>query len=255
MLNTPELVEQFKNYIQSGGIQDPQSSHIAADNVETAGNLETRLKSALMVGIDYTADGIDQLPIQIEKLISETEKSQLANRSWRLYLNVAKDPSDLMNVSAGVKVLRQVQGLSEEEQNKPAPSIKPFSDTSLVVANREALQSIESEVPGIIDLMERVNSALTPITSSTGGAETTPAVQPPLSEELKTAAMAMIKKLSPLLGLVGESSASVQSAADNASVERENAIKAFNDAVNLTLIRITKDNPIIGEAVNKISPI
>lgn len=251
MLDTPESIAGFGSYQSAGGFKMPSSYGLATNNQNAAQSLSAALMGSVDSELNYTKDGIQDLPATITTLAGECDTVPPACQAWKDYLDAAAKPDDLMQVSVGVDVLRK---LASQPNDKPADSIKPITDGQPVDDNKQAIAQLERERAGVVSLMVQINAAITPPVSTGPTGEETTLPPPPLPDDLKQQALAMVKQLRPLVGTVKATSNTIASWASSASSERSKALKAFSDAVSFTILDGNKENPVIKDAINAINP-
>lgn len=208
MLDTPEQIDQFNQFQDAGGCQLPASHPIAIKLQSDAPALSAAFLATIDAELDYTADGIQDLPAVITTLANECDKVSPAAKAWTDYIDLAAKPDDLMQVSIGVDVMCKV---ANKPNDKPAASTIPITDGTAVTTLKNAVATISGKQAGIQSLMSQINAAITPPVAPSGpgagGGATLP--PPPLPDDLKDQAMAMIADLEPLKGSVTATSNTV----------------------------------------------
>lgn len=250
MLSTPESIDRFKIFHSKGGIKKPDSYMIAVANVQQSKDIHSTLFSTVDYRLDYSKDGIQELPSLIAALSHECVPAKLANESLINYIDMAATPSDLMQVAGGVDILLK---LSNTNSDQPAASIGPIVDMSRVNECKTALDQLSILTESITALMSQINSAITPPTPLPPPAPVLPA--PALPENLKTQAIAMISRLSQIVGVIENTATNITEFSAAAAAQRIAALDAFNSAIDYTIIEANEKNNSIKDAIAAISPV
>ncbi|WP_318491909.1 hypothetical protein [Photobacterium leiognathi] len=251
MLNNPQDVIEFKEYQSAGGLQKPFSYEEANKAIALAETVNNAFIASVDNDLDYVADGIQELPEIITALGGEAGEAGAASMALKTYLDLSANPTDLEQVSIGVDIICKLAGTAND---KPALSITPITDPTAITSLVNKLTLVDAQTATITDLMAKINEAITPPPAPIPPAKTPTLPPPPLPDDLKTQAMALIDVLKPLKGSVITMATTVDDLAKNATVEREKAIKAFNDAIAFTLLKGQKSKPSVSAAANELYP-
>lgn len=248
MLNNPQEIEAFKDYQAAGGLQKPASYHMAIAIVPLAEQAKNQLSGAVNSELNYNADGISELPEALLTLSGEADEALSSANAMITYLGLAANPTDIEQVAIGVGIIRKLAGTDNDD---PAPSILPVTNADDITALKANLVTLHSSAADAITLMGKINTAITP-TPAIPPAPTLPT--PPLPNDLKQQALAMITTIKPLLGTVSAKALAVSKLVSLATIERQAAIVAFNDCIAFTMLNGQKTKPSVSDAANAIYP-
>lgn len=248
MLNTPQDILDFKEYQNAGGLQQPASYHSAIATIPLSEQAKSQLSGAVNNAIDYDSDGINELPSTMTTLSNEADEALVAANAMVTYLSVAANPTDIEQVAIGVGIVRKLAGIDD---NTPAPSILPITNSSKIIALHTAIANLHINIPDAVALMSKINTALTPAPAIPPAL---PVPVPPLTDGLKQQALSMIITLKPFLGSITSRAINVGDMVGVATTERDVAITAFNDCIAFTMLSGQKQKPSVSDAANALYP-
>ncbi len=231
MLDTQEQIEQFRQFLDVGGLQEAENLTRGKSLKVKCESLSGKLSGCVSEDIeDY--QGASQLVATLKGLNSSVSATVATLTQWNEHLVLITDPTDLEQVSIGVNIKHKVDGT---EDNVPAPSILPITGKEELKALEAVINGLSGHVDAAVSLMAQINTALTPPTSgseSDNGATLPP---PDLPPELESQANALNEIMAPLAGGVTSSSTVIDAMIIASKEERTLALGYFTKAISFTI--------------------
>lgn len=231
MLDTQEQIEQFRQFLDVGGLKEAENLTLGKSLKVKCESLSGKLSGCVSEDIeDY--QGASQLVVTLKGLNDSVSATVATLTQWNEHLVLITDPTDLEQVSIGVNITHKVDGT---EDNVPAPSILPITSKEELKALEAVINGLSDHVDAAVSLMAQINTALTPPTSgseSDNGATLPP---PDLPPELESQANALNENMAPLAGGVTSSSTVIDAMIIASKEERTLALGYFTKAISFTI--------------------
>jgi len=231
MLDTQEQIEQFRQFLDVGGLKEAENLTRGKSLKVKTESLSGKLSGCVSEDIeDY--QGASQLVVTLKGLNDSVSATVATLTQWNEHLVLITDPTDLEQVSIGVNIKHKVDGT---EDNVPAPSILPITSKQELKALEAVINGLFGHVDAAVSLMAQINTALTPPTSgseSDNGATLPP---PDLPPELESQANALNELMAPLAGGVTSSSTVIDTMIIASKEERTLALGYFTKAISFTI--------------------
>ncbi|EGQ9764943.1 hypothetical protein FWP46_21150 [Vibrio alginolyticus] len=231
MLDTQEQIEQFRQFLDVGGLKEAENLARGKSLKVKCESLSGKLSGCVSEDIeDY--QGASQLVVTLKGLNDSVSATVATLTQWNEHLVLITDPTDLEQVSIGVNIKHKVDGT---EDNVPAPSILPITSKEELKALEAVINGLSGHVDAAVSLMAQINTALTPSTSgseSDNGATLPP---PDLPPELESQANALNEIMAPLAGGVTSSSTVIDAMIIASKEERTLALGYFTKAISFTI--------------------
>lgn len=231
MLDTQEQIEQFRQFLDLGGLKEAENLTRGKSLKVKCESLSEKLSGCVSEDIeDY--QGASKLVATLKGLNGSVSATVATLTQWNEHLVLITDPTDLEQVSIGVNVKHKVDGT---EDNVPAPSILPITSKEELKALEAVINGLSGHVDAAVSLMAQINTALTPPTSgseSDNGATLPP---PDLPPELESQANALNEIMAPLAGGVTSSSTVIDAMIIASKEERTLALGYFTKAISFTI--------------------
>ncbi|EGR0722455.1 hypothetical protein [Vibrio alginolyticus] len=231
MLDTQEQIEQFRQFLDVGGLKEAENLTRGKYLKVKCESLSEKLSGCVSEDIeDY--QGASKLVATLKGLNGSVSATVATLTQWNEHLVLITDPTDLEQVSIGVNIKHKVDGT---EDNVPAPSILPITSKEELKALEAVINGLSGHVDAAVSLMAQINTALTPPTSgseSDNGATLPP---PDLPPELESQANALNEIMAPLAGGVTSSSTVIDAMIIASKEERTLALGYFTKAISFTI--------------------
>lgn len=231
MLDTQEQIEQFRQFLDVGGLKEAENLTRGKSLKVKCESLSGKLSGCVSEDIkDY--QGASQLVVTLKGLNDSVSATVATLTQWNEHLVLITDPTDLEQVSIGVNIKHKIDGT---EDNVPAPSILPITSKEELKALEAVINGLSGHVDAAVSLMAQINTALTPPTSgseSDNGATLPP---PDLPPELESQANALNEIMAPLAGGVTSSSTVIDAMIIASKEERTLALGYFTKAISFTI--------------------
>ncbi|EJL6752033.1 hypothetical protein NMS21_004823 [Vibrio alginolyticus] len=231
MLDTQEQTEQFRQFLDVGGLKEAENLTRGKSLKVKCESLSGKLSGCVSEDIeDY--QGASQLVVTLKGLNDSVSATVATLTQWNEHLVLITDPTDLEQVSIGVNIKHKVDGT---EDNVPAPSILPITSKEELKTLETVINGLSGHVDAAVSLMAQINTALTPPTSgseSDNGATLPP---PDLPPELESQANALNENMAPLAGGVTSSSTVIDAMIIASKEERTLALGYFTKAISFTI--------------------
>ncbi|EHA1100059.1 hypothetical protein RAL72_003419 [Vibrio alginolyticus] len=231
MLDTQEQIEQFRQFLDVGGLKEAENLTRGKSLKVKCESLSGKLSGCVSEDIeDY--QGASQLVVTLKDLNDSVSATVATLTQWNEHLVLITDPTDLEQVSIGVNIKHKIDGT---EDNVPAPSILPITSKEELKALEAVINGLSGHVDAAVSLMAQINTALTPPTSgseSDNGATLPP---PDLPPELESQANALNENMAPLAGGVTSSSTVIDAMIIASKEERTLALGYFTKAISFTI--------------------
>ncbi|HHX8568409.1 TPA: hypothetical protein ACVO0S_001616 [Vibrio alginolyticus] len=231
MLDRQEQIEQFRQFLDVGGLKEAENLTRGKSLKVKCESLSGKLSGCVSEDIeDY--QGASQLVVTLKGLNDSVSATVATLTQWNEHLVLITDPTDLEQVSIGVNIKHKVDGT---EDNVPAPSILPITSKEELKALEAVINDLSGHVDAAVSLMAQINTALTSPTSgseSDNGATLPP---PDLPPELESQANALNEIMAPLAGGVTSSSAVIDTMIIASKQERTLALGYFTKAISFTI--------------------
>ncbi|HCE1714492.1 hypothetical protein [Vibrio parahaemolyticus] len=248
MLDTQEQIEQFRQFLDVGGLKEAENLTRGKSLKVKCESLSEKLSGCVSEDIeDY--QGASKLVATLKGLNGSVSATVATLTQWNEHLVLITDPTDLEQVSIGVNIKRKVDGT---EDNVPAPSILPITSKEELKALEAVINGLSGHVDEAVSLMTQINGALTPPTggSGTGGGATLP--PPVLPPELANKADALNEVMTPLAGGVASSSKVIEAMIIASKEERTLALDYFTKAISFTICSNQTKKPSIKDATAEV---
>ncbi|ELB2852170.1 hypothetical protein [Vibrio alginolyticus] len=231
MLDTQEQIEQFRQFLDVGGLKEAENLTRGKSLKVKCETLSGKLSGCVSEDIeDY--QGASQLVVTLKGLNDSVSATVATLTQWNEHLVLITDPTDLEQVSIGVNIKHKVDGT---EDNVPAPSILPITSKEELKALEAVINGLSGHVDAAVSLMAQINTALTPPTSgseSDNGATLPP---PDLPPELESQANVLNEIMAPLAGGMTSSSAVIDTMIIASKEERTLALGYFTKSISFTI--------------------
>ncbi len=254
MLDTQEQIEQFRQFLDLGGLKEAENLTRGKSLKVKCESLSEKLSGCVSEDIeDY--QGASKLVATLKGLNGSVSATVATLTQWNEHLVLITDPTDLEQVSIGVNVKHKVDGT---EDNVPAPSILPITSKEELKALEAVINGLSGHVDAAVSLMAQINGALTPPapptggSGSDGGATLPPPVLPP---ELANKADALNEVMAPLAGGVASSSKVIEAMIIASREERTLALDYFTKAISFTICRNQTKKTSIKDATAEVFPL
>ncbi|MCS0046794.1 hypothetical protein [Vibrio antiquarius] len=230
MLDTQEQTEQFRQFLDVGGLKEAENLTRGKSLKVKCESLSGKLSGCVSEDIeDY--QGASQLVATLKGLNGSVSATVATLTQWNEHLVLITDPTDLEQVSIGVNVKHKVDGT---EDNVPAPSILPITSKEELKALEAVINGLSGHVDAAVSLMAQINGALTPAAPPTGGSDSDSGA-PVLPPELANKADALNEVMAPLAGGVASSSKVIEAMIIASKEERTLALDYFTKAISFTI--------------------
>ncbi|EGQ8734735.1 hypothetical protein RGL42_004134 [Vibrio parahaemolyticus] len=251
MLDTQEQIEQFRQFLDVGGLQEAENLIRGKYLKVKCEILSEKLSGCVSEDIeDY--QGASQLVATLKGLNGSVSATVATLTQWNEHLVLITDPTDLEQVSIGVNVKHKVDGT---EDNVPAPSILPITSKEELKALEAVINGLSGHVDEAVSLMAQINGALTPPAPLTGGSDSDSgaALPPPvLPPELANKADALNEVMAPLAGGVASSSKVIEAMIIASKVGRTLALDYFTKAISFTICSNQTKKTSIKDATEEV---
>ncbi|EGQ7904702.1 hypothetical protein [Vibrio alginolyticus] len=248
MLDTQEQIEQFRQFLDVGGLKEAENLTRGKSLKVKCESLSGKLSGCVSEDIeDY--QGASQLVVTLKGLNDSVSATVATLTQWNEHLVLITDPTDLEQVSIGVNIKHKVDGT---EDNVPAPSILPITSKEELKALEAVINGLSGHVDAAVSLMARINTALTP---PTGGSESdNGATLPPpdLPPELESQANTLNEIMAPLAGGVTSSSTVIDAMIIASKEERTLALGYFTKAISFTICSNQTKKTSIKDATEEV---
>ncbi|ENG5983582.1 hypothetical protein ABUV06_004458 [Vibrio alginolyticus] len=248
MLDTQEQTEQFRQFLDVGGLKEAENLTRGKSLKVKCESLSGKLSGCVSEDIeDY--QGASQLVVTLKSLNDSVSATVATLTQWNEHLVLITDPTDLEQVSIGVNIKHKVDGT---EDNVPAPSILPITSKEELKALEAVINGLSGHVDAAVSLMAQINTALTPPTSgseSDNGATLPP---PDLPPELESQANALNENMAPLAGGVTSSSTVIDAMIIASKEERTLALGYFTKAISFTICSNQTKRTSIKDATKEV---
>ncbi|MCR9352133.1 hypothetical protein [Vibrio alginolyticus] len=248
MLDTQEQIEQFRQFLDVGGLKEAENLTRGKSLKVKCESLSGKLSGCVSEDIeDY--QGTSQLVVTLKGLNDSVSATVATLTQWNEHLVLITDPTDLEQVSIGVNIKHKVDGT---EDNVPAPSILPITSKEELKALEAVINGLSGHVDAAVSLMAQINTALTPPTSgseSDNGATLPP---PDLPPELESQANALNENMAPLTGGVTSSSKVIEAMIIASKEERTLALDYFTKAISFTICSNQTKKTSIKDATEEV---
>ncbi|EJL6722314.1 hypothetical protein NMS57_004644 [Vibrio alginolyticus] len=248
MLDTQEQTEQFRQFLDVGGLKEAENLTRGKSLKVKCESLSGKLSGCVSEDIeDY--QGASQLVVTLKGLNDSVSATVATLTQWNEHLVLITDPTDLEQVSIGVNIKHKVDGT---EDNVPAPSILPITGKEELKALEAVINGLSGHVDAAVSLMAQINTALTPPTSgseSDNGATLPP---PDLPPGLESQANALNEIMAPLAGGVTSSSTVIDAMIIASKEERTLALGYFTKAISFTICSNQTKKTSINDATAEV---
>ncbi|MEZ8713407.1 hypothetical protein AB6D65_18520 [Vibrio alginolyticus] len=248
MLDTQEKIEQFRQFLDLGGLKEAENLTRGKSLKVKCESLSGKLSGCVSEDIeDY--QGASQLVATLKGLNGSVSATVATLTQWNEHLVLITDPTDLEQVSIGVNVKHKVDGT---EDNVPAPSILPITSKEELKALEAVINGLSGHVDAAVSLMAQINTALTPPTSGSESHNGATLPPPDLPPELESQANALNEIMAPLAGGVTSSSTVIDAMIIASKEERTLALGYFTKAISFTICSNQTKKTSIKDATEEV---
>ncbi|HBN6266235.1 TPA: hypothetical protein L3N15_004217 [Vibrio parahaemolyticus] len=236
MLDTDEDILNFKQFVEAGGIQPPQTLLIGKDIVNRAQGISDSLSSVVLDENDYSQ--VNTFIVAVNNAIAVSDNVTNIVSGWNAYLEETAIPEGLSIPAQGHDIQCKLDGI---ENDSPAPFTVPILQDTEILELQNQISNVEPIVSDVVILLGEINDSLLLATGT-------------IPSDLVAESESLATTLNNAVNTLSVSSSAVNNVLSAAETNKSNATEVYYQAIGFTIANSQLSDPAIKDAVSEIYP-